>query len=77
MTGGVFYRGARVPAIADAYVFADFASGRIFALRENAGKWESQQVAKDFSISGFGYDPSNGDVLVASLAGQVKRIVKK
>ncbi len=77
VTGGVVYRGDRVPAIADAYVFADFASGRIFALRENAGKWESQQVAMDNTISGFGYDPSNGDVLVASLAGQVKRIVKK
>lgn len=77
VTGGVVYRGSRVPAIADAYVFADFASGRIFALQEQGGKWESRQVAKDFSVSGFGYDPSNGDVLVASLAGQVKRIVKK
>jgi glucose/arabinose dehydrogenase len=77
VTGGVVYRGNRVPAIADAYIFADFASGRIFALSENAGKWESREVAKDFSISGFGHDPSNGDVLVASLAGQVKRIVKK
>lgn len=77
VTGGVVYRGDRVPAIAGAYVFGDFASGRIFALRENAGRWESQQVAKDNTIAGFGYDPSNGDVLVASLAGQVKRIVKK
>jgi glucose/arabinose dehydrogenase len=77
VTGGVMYRGARVPDIADSYIFADFASGRIFALREEGSKWESRQVAKDFSISGFGYDPSNGDVLVASLAGQVKRVVKK
>jgi glucose/arabinose dehydrogenase len=77
VTGGVVYRGDRVPAIAGAYVFADFASGRIFALHDNGGKWESQQVAKDFTIAGFGYDPSNGDVLVASLTGQVKRIVKK
>lgn len=77
VTGGVMYRGARVPDIADSYIFADFASGRIFALREEGSKWESRQVAKDFSISGFGHDPSNGDVLVASLAGQVKRIVKK
>ena len=77
VTGGVVYRGDRVPAIADAYVFADFASGRIFALREQGGKWESQQVAKDIAISGLGYDASNGDVLIASLAGQVKRIIKK
>lgn len=77
VTGGVVYRGDRIPFLAGAYIFADFASGRIFALREQGGKWESQQVAKDFTIAGFGYDPSNGDVLVASLTGQVKRIVKK
>lgn len=77
VTGGVVCRGDRVPAIAGAYVFGDFASGRIFALRENGGKWASEQIAKDNTVSGFGHDPSNGDVLVASLAGQVKRIVKK
>lgn len=77
VTGGVVYRGDRVPAIRDAYVFADFASGRIFALREKDGKWTSEQIAKDFTISGFGYDAANGDVLIASLVGQVKRIVKK
>lgn len=77
VTGGVVYRGDRVPSLEGAYVFGDFGSGRIFALREKAGKWEAEQVAKDNTISGFGYDPSNGDVLVASLAGQVKRIVRK
>lgn len=77
VTGGVVYRGDRVPAIDGAYVFADFGSGRIFALRENGGKWESQQLATEHTIAGFGYDVSNGDVLVATLSGQVKRIIKK
>ena len=77
VTGGVVCRGERVPAIAGAYVFADFASGRIFSLHDRGGKWESREVARDSAVSGFGHDPSNGDVLVASLAGQVKRIVKK
>ena len=77
VTGGVVCRGDRVPAIADAYVFADFASGRIFSLHDRGGKWESREVARDAAVAGFGHDPSNGDVLVASLAGQVKRIVKK
>ena len=84
VTGGVVYHGERVPAIADAYVFADYISGRVFALRENAGKWESQLIATEKrTIAGFGYDPSNGDILVAMQAsqpeqtGQVKRIVKK
>ena len=77
VTGGVVCRGARVPAIAGAYVFADFASGRIFSLHDNGGEWKSQEIARDATVAGFGHDPSNGDVLVASLTGQVKRIVKK
>jgi glucose/arabinose dehydrogenase len=77
VTGGVVCRGDRVPAIAGAYVFADFASGRIFSLHDNGGEWISQEIARDATVAGFGHDPSNGDVLVASLTGQVKRIVKK
>ena len=77
VTGGVVCRGDRVPAIAGAYVFADFASGRIFSLHDNGGEWKSQEIARDATVAGFGHDPSNGDVLVASLTGQVKRIVRK
>jgi glucose/arabinose dehydrogenase len=90
VTGGVVCRGDRVPAIAGAYVFGDYISGRIFSLRKQGDKWESQQIASDYrTIAGFGHDPSNGDVLVALQfteikqqgqviqAGQVKRIVRK
>ena len=77
VTGGVVYRGDRIPSLAGAYVFADFGSGRVFALRENAGKWESRQLATEHAIAGFGHDASNGDVLVATLSGQVKRLIKK
>ncbi|MGA0133680.1 MAG: PQQ-dependent sugar dehydrogenase [Opitutales bacterium] len=77
VTGGVVCRGDRVPGLEGAYVFGDFASGRIFALRKKGGAWQSEQIAKDLTVAGFGHDPSNGDVLVASLAGQVKRIVRK
>jgi len=28
-------------------------------------------------VAGFGHDPSNGDVLVATLTGQVLRVVRK
>jgi len=77
VTGGVVYRGGRVPAISGAYVFGDFASGRIFALREREGNWASQEIAKASAVAGFGHDPSNGDVLVATLTGQVLRVVRK
>ena len=77
VTGGVVCRGERVPAIAGAYVFGDFVSGRIFTLRQSDGKWLSKEIAKASAVAGFGHDPSNGDVLIASLAGQVLRLVRK
>lgn len=77
VTGGVVCRGERVPAIAGAYVFADFASGRIFALHQTGTQWKSQEIVRDATVAGFGHDPASGDVLVASLTGKVQRIVRK
>ena len=77
VTGGVVYRGERLPDLKGAYVFGDYASGRILALREKGGKWEGQVIAKDMTIAGFGHDPANGDVLFAAMSGQVKRLTKK
>jgi glucose/arabinose dehydrogenase len=77
VTGGVVYRGERIPALRDAYVFGDYASGRLFALKEKDGKWTGEVIAKDMTIAGFGHDPVNGDVLFVTLAGQLKRLAPK
>ena len=77
VTGGVVCRSERIPAIRDAYVFGDYASGRLFALKEKDGKWTGEVIAKDMTISGFGHDPVNGDVLFVTLAGQLKRLAPK
>jgi glucose/arabinose dehydrogenase len=77
VTGGVVYRGERIPALRDAYVFGDYASGRLFALKEKDGKWTGDVIAKDMTIAGFGHDPVNGDVLFVTLAGQLKRLAPK
>ena len=78
VTGGVVYRGAKFPALYGAYVFGDYGSGRIFALRERNGKWENEILFQDASVTGFGCDPANGDVLFTSLGGgTVKRITLK
>jgi glucose/arabinose dehydrogenase len=77
VTGGVVYRGDRIPSLQGAYVFADFARGTLIALREKDGKWVPETIGKENNVAGFGYDPSNGDILTASLAGQIKRIVRK
>jgi hypothetical protein len=77
VTGGVVYRGSRLPLLDGAYVFADYVSGNVWALRydgTNAAGW--QRLTGNPNIAGFGLDPSNGDVLLADLnAGQIKRLL--
>lgn len=77
VTGGVFCRSERIPAIRDAYVFGDYASGRLLAIKEKDGKWTGEVLAKDMTIAGFGHDPVNGDVLFVTLSGQLKRLAPK
>jgi glucose/arabinose dehydrogenase len=77
VTGGIVYHGDRLPSLDGAYIFGDYASGRIIALQEKAGKWDGKVIAKDLTIAGFGYDPANGDVLFAAMTGQIKRLTRK
>ncbi len=78
VTGGLVYRGDRLPELVGHYVFADYVSGHIWAMQHNgvtntAFRW----LATDSEISGFGADPRNGDVLLCDLvASQVKRLVR-
>ena len=38
ITGGYVYRGARLPSLSGAYVYGDYCSGRIWALRADGGR---------------------------------------
>lgn len=55
ITGGYVYRGANLPFLQGRYVFADYVSGRIWALRDNdAGGYLADQLADtSFGISAF------------------------
>lgn len=75
VTGGVFYFGNRLPLLNGAYLFADYSSGWVKALREQGGQWTAELLLKDEFITGFAVDPTNGDILFVSFSsGQVKRI---
>ena len=79
ITGGVISRGARLAELSGRYIFADYGSGRIWSLAENAGTWSSQQISQETGnqIVAFGSDPRNGDVLYCAIGdGIVKRIVR-
>ncbi|MEM9236640.1 MAG: PQQ-dependent sugar dehydrogenase, partial [Verrucomicrobiota bacterium] len=77
VTGGVVYRGNRIPSLYGKYIFADYVSGHVWSLQrtETPGSPNVERILGEGSISGFGTDPSNADVLIADLDGLIHRIV--
>gem|GEM_PF-1545777 len=74
VTGGYVYRGSRLSSLYGAYVYADYCSGRIWALRHDGLKVTEQvQVADtDLSISSFGEGP-DGELYVVDHSGRIYR----
>lgn len=80
ITGGLVHHGANYPDLDGKYLFADFAFGRIWALQPDGDSKVSadkvQLIAKGDTIVAFARDPSNGQVLLASLGeGKILRLV--
>jgi glucose/arabinose dehydrogenase len=76
ITGGVVYRGTRLPELEGAYIFGDYGSGRIWALTQNGGSWNRTQIGSYNSHYEYGIDPSNGDVLISGGDGNIRRLVR-
>ena len=74
VTGGYVYRGRRLPTLHGAYLYADFCSGKIWALRHDGAAVTEQMLVADtgLSISSFGEDAS-GEVYVLTFEGAVYR----
>ena len=55
VTGGFVYRGSEIPELAGAYVYADYCSGQIWALRyDGTAVTEHERIAQaDFAVSSF------------------------
>jgi glucose/arabinose dehydrogenase len=74
ITGGMVYRGKRLPDLAGAYLYADFISGNVWALR-----WDGKKVTANpkiartsLLISAFGEDEA-GEVYFTAFDGYVYR----
>ena len=79
--GGIVSHGLRYPSLEGKYLFADFVFGRIWALTPDGNKPVGtdrvQLIAEGQTIVSFARDPSNGDVLLASLGeGKILRLVR-
>jgi glucose/arabinose dehydrogenase len=76
ITGGIIYRDNRFSMLTGAYIFADYVSGNLWSLRRNpTGPPTVTRIAGQGNISAFGTDPSNGDILMANLGGDIKRLI--
>ena len=79
ITGGYVYRGSALPQLAGKYVFADYCSGRIWALDAATalatGSAEPTQYGKlPIGPTSFGEDEA-GELYVVSQEGQVYRLI--
>lgn len=77
ISGGVVYRGSRIPQLTGAYIFGDFESGNLWALWRTNNTVLTNRIAGVGGAAAFGLDPGNGDVLIANYAAnQIQRLVR-
>ena len=77
ITGGYVYRGSRLPSLSGAYVYGDFCSGRIWALRASSGALVEHKLLVDtaISLSAFGENPE-GELFMLSFDRTIYRFVQ-
>jgi glucose/arabinose dehydrogenase len=76
--GGLVYRDFRLPQLAGAYIYGDYGSGEIWALRDNGTSVTTNQfLFADAGVSAFGTDPRNGDILYANLKSGNNSIIQR
>ncbi len=76
VTGGVVYRGQAVPALRDKYVYADYASGRLWALTPTGPNTATNQelLSGAGAISAFGED-RQGEMYLCDLgSGKILKL---
>jgi len=74
ITGGFVYRGPSMPSLVGKYIYADFISGRIWALTwDGTGPATNTLVATLYSVPSFGVD-RDGELYLASFDGKIYRL---
>jgi uncharacterized repeat protein (TIGR01451 family) len=76
ITGGYVYRGKRFPSMLGTYFYADFAQGKIWAMKKDSTTWSSPTLLLDtpYAISSFGED-EEGEIYIADYYGGTLRLL--
>lgn len=71
LTGGRVYRGKRSPGLVGAYLYGDWSTGRIWAVKHDGTKtlWHRQVVDTPFNITGFGTDHAGELYVIDQVTG--------
>jgi hypothetical protein len=71
VTGGFVYRGGAIPSLQGAYVYGDYCSGKVWALRYDGQRVTEQlEIADtDINISSFAVDLAGNLYALAHSAG--------
>ncbi len=76
ITGGYVYRGAAIPGLFAVYLYGDFCSGAVWALRERAGAAPLVVAAINSGLAVVSFAESlAGELFVVDLGGTLNRIV--
>ena len=75
LTGGIVYRGRAHPELTGAYIYGDYSTGRIGAMRHDGNKvlWQRELADSPLAIVGFGVDV-DGETLVVDYNGGFYRL---
>lgn len=75
ITGGYVYRGSSLPSLIGKYIFADYVSGRIYALSHNSdGSYSNKTILdSDLNIASFGIDSRN-ELYICAFDGKIYQL---
>ncbi len=78
ITGGVVYYGSKFPELWGAYVYGDYATGKMWALRHDGEKliWHREIGDTTLQIVSFGVN-HNGEILIVDLARGIYQLERK
>ncbi|MCB0314274.1 MAG: PQQ-dependent sugar dehydrogenase, partial [Calditrichaeota bacterium] len=76
VTGGYVYRGPTLPGLTGKYIYADFGSGRIWAISYDGSAPAQNELLIDtpLNIASFGVDADN-ELYICAFDGKIYRLV--
>jgi uncharacterized repeat protein (TIGR03806 family) len=77
LTGGVVYRGDKLPELNGAYIYGDYSSGRIWGMKHEGERvhWHRELADTSLQIAAFRVD-QQGELLIADHGGGIYRLAR-